>query len=392
VTTLLVDVWTALRAGELEGVAPALSACVRVKGEVVHASIHGTVRDELDQHPLRAQDLFDVGALTQALATAGVAASLAGEGTLELDAPVAGVLPAFAQHGKERVTLRQLLAHSSGVSAGRPWLEAAASDAVAGQVLRAPSDRPPAPALRAAFARGRALVGEAVLAAPLEAPPGARAAESEAGLVALGLALERLGGASLAALAEQRVFGPLGLRATFFLDALDPSATAARRAGRIFVPTGLCPRRHEVSCGAAHDDTAWVMGGVAGHAGLFSTAEEVAAVGQAWLDALSVRDSVVPVKPALELGRRDGTPGSDRALGWVIPGAGSALGERMGRGPRGAIGQLGETGCSLFLDLDAQVVCALLTNHTHPGGAPDRARLLAFRRRFHDAVAEALRL
>ncbi len=382
--------WSVLREGELGGVAQALSACVRVRGEVVHASLHGVVRDGLDRHPLGPGDLFDVASLTKVLATTGVAVSLAAEGRLALDAPVAGVLPEFGQGGKEGVTFRHLLAHSSGLCAGRPWFQAAAGDPVAGLAFRAPADRPPPAGLRGAFDRGRAIVTDAVLAERLEAPPGARAVYSDAGFIALGLALERLGGAPLPALARARVFEPLGLRSTFFVDGRDPADAAARAAGRVFLPTGLRPHRHEVSCGAVHDDNAWAMGGAAGHAGLFSTAEEVAAIGQAWLDALSVRDSPLPVKEALAFARRDETPGSDRALGWDTPGARSSLGERLGRGPRGAIGHLGHTGCSLWIDLDAQAVCALLTNHTHPGGAPDREQILGFRRRFHDAVGEAL--
>ena len=142
--------------------------------------------------------------------------------------------------------------------------------------------------------------------------------------------------------------------------------------------------------GAVNDDNAWAMGGVAGHAGLFSTAEEVAAVGQAWLEALAGRASVIPADAAWVFARRDRTPGSDRALGWDTPGASSSLGDRLGRGPRGAIGHLGYTGTSLWIDLDAEVVCVLLTNHTHPSGVSRREKILELRRRFHDAVGEAL--
>jgi CubicO group peptidase (beta-lactamase class C family) len=99
----------------------------------------------------------------------------------------------------------------------------------------------------------------------------------------------------------------------------------------------------------------------------------------------------VPAGPAAIFARRDATPGSERALGWDTPSrGGSSLGSRLGRGPRGALGHLGYTGTSLWLDLDAGLVCALLTNHVHPGGASDRPRIRAFRQRFHDAVADAL--
>ena len=140
--------------------------------------------------------------------------------------------------------------------------------------------------------------------------------------------------------------------------------------------------------GAVNDDNAWAMGGVAGHAGLFSTAAEVAEMGGAWLRALDGEPSVIPVEAARELGRRDGARGSDRALGWDTPSPGTSLGEKLGRGPRGALGHLGYTGTSLWLDLDAGLVCVLLTNHTHPSGVAQKDRIRELRRRFHDSIAE----
>jgi serine-type D-Ala-D-Ala carboxypeptidase len=131
------------------------------------------------------------------------------------------------------------------------------------------------------------------------------------------------------------------------------------------------------------------MGGAAGHAGLFSTALDVAALGQAWLDALLGRPSVVPAAPAAAFARRDPTPGSTRALGWDTPSAErSSLGARLGRGKRGAIGHLGFTGTSLWIDADAELVVALLTNRVNP--SRDNEAIRAFRPRFHDAVAEAV--
>jgi CubicO group peptidase (beta-lactamase class C family) len=144
-----------------------------------------------------------------------------------------------------------------------------------------------------------------------------------------------------------------------------------------------------VNRGAVNDDNAWAMGGAAGHAGVFSTARDVAAFGQAWLDAL--RGCAVPAVPAAvaaELARRDGTPGTTRALGWDTPSEeGSSLGTRLGRKGR-TIGHLGFTGTSLWIDAEQEVVVALLTNRVHP--SRDNELIRAFRPRFHDVVAEAL--
>ncbi len=387
VTPALPGVAAALEAGVADGVAPAVSACVLRGGRLVHASCHGTVEEGDALRPVGPADVFDLASLTKVLATTGLVAQLAAEGALELDSPVSRYLPGFAGAGKDAVAVRQLLAHSSGLPAYRPFHQAAARDALAGLAFLPPGERPAPDLLQAAFVRGRGLVGGAALAEPLESPPGARAVYSDVGFIALGLLLEAVGGAPLAELCQARLLGPLGLRSTFFLDGVAPAAARASATGRTFLPTGACPHRHEVNRGAVNDDNAWAMGGVAGHAGLFSTAAEVAALGQAWLEALDGRTSVIPAAAARDFARRDPTPGSDRALGWDTPGDGTSLGERLGRGPRGAIGHLGYTGTSLWIDLDAGLVCALLTNHTHPSGVAQRDRIRAFRRRFHDAVA-----
>jgi CubicO group peptidase (beta-lactamase class C family) len=207
--------------------------------------------------------------------------------------------------------------------------------------------------------------------------------------LALGWALEVAGGAPLEKLCESHVFAPLGLTRTFFLNALEPEALERRRDGIPFVATERCEHRHEVNCGVVNDDNAYAVGGVAGHAGVFSTADEVARLGQAWLEAYQGRSTFLSLENAERFATRDSTPGSTRALGWDLPSAtGSSLGERLGRGERGAIGHLGWTGTSLWIDLDDALVCVLLTNRVHPSRANERIK--QFRPRFHDAVASAL--
>jgi CubicO group peptidase (beta-lactamase class C family) len=393
----LAPVVRVLEAACAAGAAPALSAAVIADGRLVHASWHGAVPGAdgaapAPARPLGPGDLLDVASLTKVLATTTLAAQLAAEGRLDLDAPVAGRLPGFEAGGKERVTARHLLAHASGLPRWRPYHAAAAADPEAAALFRSPDAGPAS--LGPAAARGRRLVAGAALAEPLEAPPGTRTVYCDPGFIALGLLVEAIGGAPLAALAARRVFAPLGLGGTGFLDLCAPPGTLAWAAGRAFAPTGRSAARGAVARGAVNDDNAWAMGGVAGHAGVFSTAPEVAAVGQAWLAALDGADGVVPPAAAAEFARRDrAVAGSERALGWdTRSAAGSSLGSRLGLGPRGALGHLGYTGTSLWLDLDRRIACALLTNHTHPSGANDPPRILALRRAFHDAVAEGLGL
>jgi len=347
----LPPVQAALEAGRAQGLAPALAAAVRAGGQLVHRSAHGSA----DSRPVGPDDLFDVASLTKVLATGSVSARLAASGALNLDAPVARWLPAFRGE-KGAITARHLLAHSSGLPA---WLPLHAS------------------------ARGPAAFEAAIGATPLLAPPGARAGYSDLGFMALGLCLERAGGAPLDRLFEREVARPLGLSRSIF-----PATATGTGPAAGFVPT-LVRETGDARLGEVHDENARALGGVAGHAGLFASAADVAAVGQAWLEALGGRASFLPPALAAAFAARDPTPGSSRGLAWDHPsGTEPAIGSRLGRGPRGAIGHLGFTGCSLWIDLDAGLVAALLTNHCPRVGEVEPIR--AFRRAFHDAVAEGL--
>jgi CubicO group peptidase (beta-lactamase class C family) len=347
---------------------------------------------------------FDVASVTK-LATTLLAAQLVERGTLDLDAPVRRLLPAF--EGKDEVTPRHLLAHTSGLPAWRPLFERCARDPVAGALF------PPAGLAGAARAqavtRSRALLLEAVLASPLAGPTGERV-YSDLGFITLGRLVEELGGASLGELARRELFAPLGLARTGFVD-LGAEDLAVRLSADRFAATGgtrprepapgqegsyaIPPQGPALDLGEVDDDNAYALGGIAGHAGLFSTAAELARLGQAILDELDgpagkarlgargalaecVRPSPCRVGPA-------------RGLGFDLPApSGSAAGERFGKGgPRGAVGHLGFTGCSLWVDLDRRVSAALLTNRVAFG----RANVEGIRRlrpEFHDRAIAAV--
>ena len=385
----LTPVLAALEAGRREGIAPGLAAEVRVRGALAHLSFSGAASLVPEARPLGRDHLFDVASLTK-LFVASAVARLADRGALDLDAPARDYLPELEREGA-LVTLRHLLAHASGLAAYRPFYEEAARDEVAGAAFRPAPERPDAAGLAEAFRRGRAIVLEALAREPLTAPPGSRAVYSDPGFIALGFALERATGSSLERVVEAEVLLPLGLRRTFYLGGLEPERATALRGAHAFAATRRAAARGgEVLCGAVDDDNAWALGGAAGHAGLFAHPSDVAEFGAAWLEALAGRSAWLSARTAEQFLARDRTPGSERALGWDTPSkAGSALGSRLGRGPRGAVGHLGYTGTSLWLDRDAEVVCVLLTNHVHPDG-PQRERLRNFRARFHDAVAEAI--
>jgi len=359
----LAPVRRVLEAGLREGIAPALAATVLRGGQRVHESWHG----KAGERALAAGDLFDVASLTKVMATGTIAARLAAGGTLDLEAPAGRWLPGFGGD-KAKVTLRHLLSHSSGLPSWRPFYRPAQCHPECSEM-----------AMEAAIA-----------AEPLQAQPGKQAIYSDPGFIALGMALERIAGAPLDVLFEDRVARPLSLSRALFLPGHAPRIAAARRAEHVFVPT-VIRETGEVREALVHDDNARALGGVAGHAGLFASAGDVAALGQAWLEAWAAGSGFLPRATARLFATRDAAPGSTRALAWDTPSPeGSALGSRLGRGPAGAIGHLGFTGCSLWIDLDREIVCALLTSHCPRVGEVEVIR--AFRRRFHDAAAEALRV
>jgi CubicO group peptidase (beta-lactamase class C family) len=388
---VLAGVAELLEAARGEGIAPAIAAFVLRRGAWIHESFHGQLPAPAPR-PLTAADRFDVASLTKVMATTSVAVQLVAEGLLEVDGPASTWLPGFERGDRAAITVRHLLSHTSGLPGWRPFFERAMADPVAGNAFLPPAERPHPRALVAAFARGEEILREAVLSEPLEAAPGSRAVYSDLGFLALGWIVEAAGGDRLPRLARRRVFEPLGMRRTGFVDGHDPLEAIDFVKGHAFAPTERCVHRHEVNQGTVNDDNAWAAGGGTGHAGLFSTADDVAALGQAWLDSLRGGRGIIPREARMFARRDDSVAGSTRALGWDTPSEeGSTIGRRLGRGPRGAIGHLGWTGCSLWIDLDHELVCVLLTNHCHPGGS-DRALLNPFRARFHDAVAAALHI
>ena len=330
---------------------------------------------------VRPDTLFDVASLTKPIATTTMAMILYERGLLELETPVSGTVPEFLTDDPRRqaVSFHMLLAHSSGLPAyEKLFLKARNRDEL----------------LRAAFTTD------------LTADPGTRAEYSDIGFMVLGVALERIAGESLDAFCQREIFGPLGMMNTMF----NPPATVRPRIPptadecREQHGSGTCaledqesapahsgesqpkPRstfRNRVIQGEVQDENAFVLGGVAGPAGLFSTAEDVSRFAHAMLS----EDSPIlrPETIALFSQRETGPPGTSRALGWDTPSAPSQSGKHIGRR---SYGHLGYTGTSLWIDPDRQVAITLLTNRTWPDCSNQAIKQV--RPNIHDAVVEAI--
>ena len=305
--------------------------------------------------------VFDLASVTKTMATTAAAMLLVQRKQLAVDSLLGEWLPDFwtgreAADPARRVTLRHLLAHSSGLPGYVEFFRAVST---------------PEALLRSC------------LRLPLEAEPGVRAEYSDPGFILLGKALESCMGERLDAWVRRQVFAPLGLTATGFCPT--PGARSS------IPPTEDGGWRNRRIQGEVQDENAWVLDGVAGHAGLFSNVPDVLRFAGEVLRAGSRRDSD-SAKPGLFDGgtvatfaQRQGPEGSSRALGWDTPSEKSSSGRHFSRH---SIGHLGYSGCSLWIDLDAAVAVALLTNRTWPDRASQSIREV--RPAFHDAVREAL--
>ena len=346
------------------GDVPGAVVCVAHRGEVAWHEAYGAAAWVPERRAMRRDTLFDVASLTKVMATTPLVLAAHRDGVLGLDDPLRRFYPAVPDD-VGAVTVRQLLSHSGGLADWLPLYAKLGANGTARQ------RRQQAAAL--------------ILQEPLAYPPGQTAVYSDLGFIVLGDILETCHEQPLDVLFEQRVARPLGLRRVAYrpLDALE----AADGAPVDFAATERCDWRERVLSGEVHDANAWAMGGVAAHAGLFATAAGVWAFGHAMLEAAAGRRDWLP--PALlrqSWQRQTHPPDTTRALGWDTPTPGrSSAGSFFSAN---AVGHLGFTGCSLWIDLEKQVSIVLCTNRVHP--SRQASGIVRLRPRVHDLAMQAL--
>jgi CubicO group peptidase (beta-lactamase class C family) len=358
-----------METGVAEAVFPGGALLVRARGRSVHLSFHGRRSLEPPGGPVDARTCFDLASLTKVLATTPLVLLSIQRGLLDLDAPVHRVLEGYVGQGREGITIRTLLAHSSGLPAWKPFYREMGPIGSGG----GPTAR-----------EGQEAIRRMVAAEAPEVPPGSRALYSDLGFILLDWILERLNGRATDELVSEWLAGPLGLKDLFFVDLKVPARAARARQGRAFAATERCPWRGRTLIGEVHDENAYAMGGVSGQAGLFGTIADVGSVAEAWLGAYLGHDGVFDHRLARLFWRKSEVPGSTRALGFDTPSPhASQAGGRFG--PR-TVGHLGFTGTSLWIDPDRELIVVLLTNRVHPTRENEAIR--TFRPLLHERVAE----
>jgi serine-type D-Ala-D-Ala carboxypeptidase len=349
------------------------SALVWRDGELRYAGTHGWLaRHGLapeQRQPVGIETRYDLASLTKVLATTTLLAQAVGLGQLALEDRLPASL-AIGPRGEVRPTLRDLLEHASGLVAHREFFHEPWSLGMG----------------------AREELITAVRSVPLAALPRTQAIYSDLGFLLLGAWLEQLGGGRLDELFVARIARPLGLEHELGFPGLDPLPADRVAATEVYdatlhdqtQPHWFAIREQAgqpTARGLVHDDNCLVMGGVAGHAGLFGTATGVLAVARAWLEhRLPLLDTNTSARVVAEFTTPSSVPGSTRRLGFDGPSldgsgaTGHALSSR-------AYGHLGFTGTSLWIDPPTRAIYILLSNRVHPTRSDDRIRTL--RREFH---------
>jgi CubicO group peptidase (beta-lactamase class C family) len=362
------DLVRLMEAGIADGVFPGGALLVRSHGQTVHLSFHGRRSVEPPAGPVDARTCFDLASLTKVLAATPLLLVSIQRGRLELEEPVHRLLEGYAGQGREAITVRMLLDHSSGLPAWRPYYEKVRSTE-GGAWL--------------ATVKGQEAVRRMVLAEAPEVRPGSRAIYSDLNFILLDWILERINGDPSDVLFSEWLAGPLRLKSLFFVDLKSPAKTARARRGRAFAATERCPWRGRTLIGEVHDDNTYAMGGVSGQAGLFGTIQDVGVLAEAWLRAFLGGGGLFEPGLVRRFWQKSELPGSTRTLGFDTPSPkASQAGSRFG--PR-TVGQLGFTGTSLWIDPDRQLVVVLLTNRVHPTRKNETIK--QFRPGLHERVA-----
>lgn len=369
-----------------DGVFPAADIAVGRGGELLLEARYGDAREHT---------CFDIASITKSVSTATLAMMLVAEGLLKLDDTVYQWLAGAREPAHRQMTVRHLLLHRSGLPAWQPYYRELPLSVIGTEA-------------------GKQLILDACFHEELLAAPGERTLYSDIDYLLLGEIVEQAGGAPLDTLFAQRVARPLSLHDTFFVQTVGAPLITGRRTTttpdqhvptpkhglaaerprqregehRRFAPTEDCPWRERVIHGEVHDQNAYALGGVAGHAGLFSTAADLHLFARELVRCWRGESTWIPREVVREfIPEEKAKPAGDEyACGWSRPSRkNSASGHRFSAN---AIGHLGYTGCSIWIDLAADFWIVLLTNRIHPSTTNQKIKF--FRPMIHDLIHDEL--
>ncbi len=339
-----------MTAGISGGAAPGGSLAVGRYGKVVHMKGYGRLDTAQTSSAVDENTIYDLASLTKVIATTTASMILEEQGLLDLDKTVASYLPGFNAPDKATITVRMIVTHRGGLEAFAPLFKTF---------------------------KGREQYLEQINARPLKSTPGTETVYSDWDMILQQLIIERITGEPLDRYVDEHVFKPLGMMSTMFR----PDASLL---GRI-APTEIDTARGGLMHGRVHDENADAMGGVAGHAGLFSTARDLSIFAQMLLNGGSYNGTRIVKPETLARWTAPQSRGSSRALGWDTPSKGSSSGSYFS--PR-SFGHTGFTGTSIWIDPERGLYVILLTNRVDP--TRDNNKHVPLRRAVADAAQKSI--
>jgi CubicO group peptidase (beta-lactamase class C family) len=350
---LLDEAYQALERGAKEKKVPGSVAVIGYNGTALRPRAFGHAVLEPEKIEMTPDTVFDLASLTKMVATNTSVMILLNRGKIALDDPVIKYLPEFGARGKDKITIRQLVTHTSGFPAFKRYY----------------MDK-----------KGREEFYKAICNEDLVAKPGTKRTYSDIGFMTLGFIVEKVSGKDLNTFAKENIFQPLGMKHTRF----NPPASWRKRCAA----TEIWPVWKRLAWGEVHDENANALGGVAGHAGLFSTGHDLAIFCQMLLNGGKYGDTRI-LPP--EIVRQFYTPQLDpkisdgQALGWIIETESKEDAENLGAG---SFGHTGFTGTSIWIHPGYNAFAILLTNAIHPDR--EKADRAFVRKPFHHALKKAL--
>jgi len=342
-----------MQSGVDDKVFPAGVLLVGHRGRIVYNKAFGHYTYDKSSPKVTTESIFDLASVSKVIGTTSAAMLLYQDGLLELDYPVKNYLPEFAVNGKDKITIRNLLTHTSGLPAFKPFHTMGVDSAG---------------------------IIDFIMNAKPEFEPGTDFVYSDLGMITMQKVIEHITGVPLNIFLEERVFSKLKMRNTFYNPSLDLRKDC--------VPTEDDHYwRNRLLQGTVHDETCSILGGVAGHAGLFSTSGDLAKLLYLYVNDGKTGNTTFFRKDVIDLFTTPQNEFSTRALGWDTKSkegyssAGSKFSEN-------SFGHTGYTGTSVWIDKERGLFVILLTNRVHP--TRENTKIGKFRPRIHDAVIDAV--
>ncbi len=318
------------------------------RGGALKPRAYGDAQITPEKRPMHPDTQFDLAGLTGMISTIPCVLKLIEEGKLNIDAPVSKYIPAFAKNGKGSITIRHVLYSQSGLPVWKPFYKTC---------------------------KNKQVVFDAINSLKPVWAPGTRTSYSDCDGILLQELVEKVSGQSLDVFAQKQIFEPLGMKNTHY----NPDRKDLTR----FAATELSPYHKRIMIGEVHDENAWAMGKVAGHAGLFSNAHDLAIFAQMLLNGGTYGGKQILKPESVRMIFTPKSPGAYSCSFMLGKGSGKTL---VGLGP-GSFGRNGFTGCSLWIKPREYLFVVLLTNAVHPGRKTHKVS--EFRRTVHSLLLQA---